>query len=212
MKLKHKKIISTVIGLVTLTAGTAAMAFYQENGFYFDSGFSVHKFHVAKKAKGVRIHGSKLFKDDNVGFDVVIGKRFSNVGAEVGFTVLGTQDFQRTVYSSNFKAIERFKHENTNFYVDFNNYFDLVDNLELKTAVGLGILQTKTKHNIYNQFRKKVVPEIKNSEAELKPRLGLGLQYNLTKTWSANIDMRYQMGNQYYQSLRSTGLNITYWL
>lgn len=203
-----KKILGLSLAVSVIPATTMASSLYTD--FYMDSGISAHRFNVAKKAKGIRANGSKIFKDDDFGFTVSAGRRFGNVGGEIGYTALGSQEYKRIYAIGQDVMTEKLVHSNSNFYVDFNNYFEVADDIEVKTAVGLGVLQTTTDHSVKNGLNHKIVPTRKNSEAELKPRLGAGLQYNLTKTWSANLDLRYQLGNQYYRSMRATALNVTY--
>lgn len=208
LKLQSGVLSFIFTGLLPLSA----MGYVEDNAFYFDSGVSYSKFHVAKKFKVQRIggDGERLFKDDNMGVNFIIGKRFDNVGMETGYTVLGTQDYKASYYYQGSQINQTLKHENSNFYVDFNNYFNLMNKLELKTAIGLGVLQTKTTYKIVNQYNKKLAPIDKNSEAEIRPRIGSGFQYNFNKDWSANLDLRYQIGNQFYRNMYATSFNFTY--
>jgi outer membrane autotransporter protein len=214
-KLMNKSYFNSFLlkmGMLTLLLPLAANGYTEDNAFYFDSGVTAHKFHVPKKFKTTRFgtDGDRLFKDDSVGVNFIFGKRFENVGMETGYTVLGTQDYKKSFYYMNSQINENLKHENSNFYVDFNNYFNLRNNLELKTAIGLGVLQTKMTYKVVDQYDNKLRPISKNSEAEVKPRIGAGLQYSFNKDWSANLDLRYQGGNQYYRNIRATALNFTY--
>lgn len=199
-----------IIGVSSLLTSNIGLASFGDHSFYLDSGLSIHRFHPSKKAHKLSFADTKKLKNDNVGFNFVLGKRFGSIGAELGYTNLSSQKYERRLHFNHIKVSESLKHESANFFLDVNNYFNLVDNLELKTAVGLGVLQAKTRRNVYDTVNKKLIPELRKSEAEVKPRVGAGLQYNVTREWSANIDIRYQYGNQDYSSMRSTALYLTY--
>lgn len=211
----NKKKVSVVFSLATMWFSSASALIYDANGFYFDGGVSVNRFHIARKAKGIKVDDSKYLRDDNTGVNFILGKRFADFGVELGYVAMNSNKYQRHAYLTDVRLseiglYETLNHENANVYFNLTKYFHVVDNLELKASAGVGMLQTKTKYNIFDNLRKKVLPEIKNSEAEIKPRIGAGLMYNVTKTWGANLDLSYQLGNQYYRNVRSTGFNVTY--
>jgi len=200
----------TAYGMAIFSVIAVNTVIAQNNDFYVDGGLSYHKFEIAKRAKGVRVNDSKLYKNDNAGIDFTFGKRFGDFGMELGYTIMGTDGYYKTTMYNNTKVIQTLKHENTNFHADVNSYYNLFDNLELKTIVGLGVLETKTKYNVIDHVKNKLIPEIKNNEAEIKPRLGAGLQYSFTRALSAEVAFNYQGGNKYFKAMRTTMAGVSY--
>lgn len=192
-----RKIISAAVLALSLATANQLYAFYDnDQRFYFDSGVSYHKFTLSNKIRNFKMDNSRLYKGDDVGVNFIFGRRFDNVGVEVGYTIMSTNEYYNS-YGT------RLKHENSNFSVDANYYHQLTSPLVLKSGVGLGLLQTKTTYHFLNTHGH-------NSEAELKPRAGVGLQYNFNKEWSADLSYNYQAGNQYYKAMQSSLLSATY--
>lgn len=186
------KVTTLSLGVIFYT--NSALAVSQQDNFYFKStiGMTV----LESKHKEKKLKNSDFLTNDNLSGGFALGKRYYNIGAELGYVTMGKQSYysHKTLHTNNYY--------NQNFSLDLNSYHDLVENLELKTVLGLGMLHTKTSvTHAHNSD---------NSRAEIRGRTGVGLQYNFTKMINANYEFLLQGGNKDFQSHFSNNLSLRY--
>jgi hypothetical protein len=192
IKLTNRSLLS--LSIVTVLYGNNALAVSQQDNVYVKSTIGMTA--LESKHSEKKLKNNDFLTNDNLSGGFAIGKRYYNIGVELGYTTMGKQ----TYYSH--KTLHTNNYYNQNFSLDLNSYYDLIQNLEFKTALGLGMLHTKTRvtHSHIND----------NSRAEIRGRAGLGFTYNFTKLINANYDLLIQGGNKDFQSHFSNNLSIRY--
>jgi len=123
------------------------------------------------------------------GVGAALGYRWTCLGLEVGYTHLQSKDYMNDIL----------KIEGYNVYLDGYYYHELTKDIDFKAMVGVGRLETKAKGPLVAA----ITGDSSDSEAKVKPRAGLGLQYNVTENFSVDAMYKYQSGNSFYTNMNT---------
>lgn len=129
------------------------------------------------------------------------GYRWDKISAEIGYTKISTENWDNHL-----------RLKSNNIYFDVGYIYPLMDQLEVKGSLGLGIFHTKAYSNsndhISNLFYKNG-----DSETAAGFRAGATLQYNFAKSWSADLSYNIQTNpNVFLGYFDTTTIGLKYYL
>lgn len=189
MRFKHIKLCSIILSCNLLFSNTLSAASSKDH-FFFENSLGL-MFLYSKHDEKLMKREDKLITNDGIAGGIAFGKRYNNLGAKVGYMKMMSQKYNNV----NTNSIVRYNIEN--FLFDLNTYHEIADNLEARSTVGVGML-----HSSSNQ--------VHQSNAEIRLKAGVGLQYNFTKQVGASYELALQGGNKDYRTYLGNVLTFRY--
>lgn len=194
-----------IVGFISLILlSLNSLAFDYSNNYYIKGGFGTQE----KYSKEYRVYKSEdnFLDNENLTAMVAVGKRYNQVGVELGYSSL------QPITLRDFKGYKELDVSGDNLSLDLVGYVPVIRNFEMKTFVGLGLFHTsKTEHEIV--LMKPLNQETKPNafhRANIAPRLGVGLEYGMSKSLSASYDLSYQKGNGDIHTKVANNLSLSY--
>lgn len=174
-----------IVALLILISAFQANAEDVNNKFYVGTNIGLTGFSVYSKTNGT-IFG---------------GYRWDQISTELGYTKVSTENWD-----------DHLKLKSQNIYLDVGYIYPLMDKLEIKGTVGLGIFQTKA----YSNENLQVLDAFyKDGDRETAAgfRAGVALQYRFAKSWSADLSYNIQTNpNVLIGYFDTTTIGLKYYL
>lgn len=127
----------------------------------------------------------------NGGYSLMAGKKWDRLGAQLGYSFFRNA----TLYPSSSTAaiFSNAPLKRHNVFIDALLFYPINETIDLKAALGLGLMHSEIKGNYTVLFGPS--GSFSMSRDQLSPRLGLGLEWQLFKCWSMDAMLRYQKAN-----------------
>lgn len=202
--------ILSIMALSTALLSPAVFAAHTQNPWGVGMDFQTNSLVLDQDLEALTVNGSQI-KDRLFGVSLFANYRWSQYGAELGFTRLSTVKYSGYVssYGTTY-PIATLNVENYNVYIDGQYFYPINSSFELKGLLGIGVLTTTTTGSaIVNGSGRLSTGDNDSIDSKGGIRVGVGLQHYFTEDFSMDITYKLQTGNSFYSYINIFAVGLT---
>jgi opacity protein-like surface antigen len=164
---------------------------------------------LANGLERLKDNGSEFFKTKRSGVSAFAGYRWDELGLELGYTFIHYTKYTGIYTDGRSSVTGELSQLDQNVYLDAIYYYPLTNDLDLKALLGVGSLMTTFKGSLtVNDSGFIARGSDSHTESKAGIRVGLGAQYYFTDSFSSNLMLKFQTGNDIYKHMTTLGLGF----